>query len=75
MVVDTFVPNDTVMRRASDRIQVVTGPNFSGKICYAKQVALIVFLSHVGSFVPAQQARPARLSFPYVDKIQGSGRY
>lgn len=36
--------------------QVVTGPNFSGKSCYAKQVALIVFLAHVGSFVPAEEA-------------------
>jgi DNA mismatch repair ATPase MutS len=32
---------------------VVTGPNLSGKSCYAKQVALVIFLAHVGSFVPA----------------------
>ena len=37
-------------------MQVVTGPNFSGKSCYAKQVAVIVFLAHVGSFVPATEA-------------------
>ncbi len=36
--------------------QVITGPNMSGKSCYAKQVALIVFLAHIGSFVPAQAA-------------------
>ena len=37
--------------------QVVTGPNFSGKSCYAKQVALIVFMAHIGSFVPAEKVR------------------
>ena len=38
------------------RLQVITGPNWSGKSCYAKQVALIVFLAHVGAFVPAAEA-------------------
>ena len=37
-------------------LQVVTGANFSGKSVYAKQVALIVFLAHVGAFVPAEAA-------------------
>ena len=37
-------------------MQVITGPNLSGKSCYTKQVALIVFLAHVGSFVPAAEA-------------------
>jgi MutS domain V len=37
-------------------LQVVTGPNASGKSVYAKQVALIVFLAHVGAFVPAEAA-------------------
>lgn len=37
-------------------LQVITGPNLSGKSCYSKQVALIVFLAHVGSFVPAAEA-------------------
>ncbi len=36
--------------------QVITGPNLSGKSCYTKQVALVVFLAHVGSFVPAAEA-------------------
>ena len=39
-------------------LQVVTGPNFSGKSCYAKQVALIVFMAHIGSFVPAEKVTP-----------------
>lgn len=37
-------------------VAVVTGPNHSGKSVYLKQVALIVFLAHIGSFVPADQA-------------------
>jgi DNA mismatch repair protein MSH5 len=35
---------------------LVTGPNFSGKSVYLKQVAIIVFMAHVGSFVPATRA-------------------
>ncbi|GFZ07409.1 MUTS-homologue 5 [Actinidia rufa] len=38
------------------RINIITGPNYSGKSIYIKQVALIVFLSHIGSFVPADAA-------------------
>ncbi|KAL8469958.1 hypothetical protein ACS0TY_032719 [Phlomoides rotata] len=55
MTVDTFIPNDT---RVLDegRISIITGPNYSGKSIYIKQVALIVFLSHIGSFVPADAA-------------------
>ena len=37
-------------------MQIVTGPNLSGKSCYAKQVALIAFLAHTGCFVPAKAA-------------------
>ncbi|CAL4894251.1 unnamed protein product [Urochloa decumbens] len=55
MTVDTFVPNDTKLRDAG-RINIITGPNYSGKSIYIKQVALIVFLAHIGSFVPADSA-------------------
>ena len=48
--------SDTSRCHAFVKFQVVTGPNFSGKSCYAKQVALIVFLAHIGSFVPAKEA-------------------
>eukprot|EP00884_Botryococcus_braunii_P002998 jgi/Botrbrau1/1269/Bobra.0163s0057.3 len=56
LTVAQFVPNDTIMLEEDNRIQVVTGPNFSGKSCYAKQVGLIVFMAHIGSFVPADSA-------------------
>ncbi|BFG29613.1 hypothetical protein CerSpe_158870 [Prunus speciosa] len=55
MTVDTFVPNDTTIKNEG-RINIITGPNYSGKSIYIKQVALIVFLSHIGSFVPADAA-------------------
>ncbi|KAJ4725114.1 DNA mismatch repair protein MSH5 [Melia azedarach] len=55
MTVDTFIPNDTKIYD-DGRINIITGPNYSGKSIYIKQVALIVFLSHIGSFVPADSA-------------------
>ncbi|KAL6610436.1 hypothetical protein ACP70R_040405 [Stipagrostis hirtigluma subsp. patula] len=55
MTVDTFVPNDTKIHNRG-RINIITGPNYSGKSIYIKQVALVVFLAHIGSFVPADSA-------------------
>ncbi|KAE8650117.1 hypothetical protein Csa_010033 [Cucumis sativus] len=55
MAVDTFIPNDTKIFY-DGRVNIITGPNYSGKSIYVKQVALIVFLSHIGSFVPAEAA-------------------
>ena len=51
----SFVPNDTVLN-ASQRLVVLTGPNMAGKSTYLRQVALIVLLAQVGSFVPASRA-------------------
>jgi DNA mismatch repair protein MSH5 len=51
-----FIPNDTRMGGADARLHVLTGPNLSGKSCYSRGVALIAFLAHVGSFVPADEA-------------------
>ncbi|MGH2411722.1 MAG: DNA mismatch repair protein MutS, partial [Chloroflexota bacterium] len=51
-----FVPNDTALD-ASGRIAVLTGPNMAGKSTYLRQVALIVLLAQVGSYVPALAAR------------------
>lgn len=50
----SYIPNDTTMKAEEDRVHVITGPNFSGKSCYIKQVAVIVFLAHIGCFVPAK---------------------
>ena len=52
----SFIPNDSLFLQDSDRIHIITGPNFSGKTIYAKQVALIVYMAHIGSFVPADEA-------------------
>ena len=51
-----FVPNDTLLS-AESRLVVLTGPNMAGKSTYLRQVALIVLLAQVGSYVPASAAR------------------
>jgi DNA mismatch repair protein MutS len=52
-----FVPNDLKMDMAGNRVMILTGPNMAGKSTYMRQVAQIVLLAQVGSFVPAQSAR------------------
>jgi DNA mismatch repair protein MutS len=53
---ERFVPNDTNFEEG-ERIRLITGPNMSGKSTYLRQVALIVLLAQMGSFVPASAAR------------------
>jgi DNA mismatch repair protein MutS len=53
---EPFVPNDTELGGQS-RLLVITGPNMAGKSTYLRQVALIVLLAQIGSFVPADEAR------------------
>ncbi len=52
-----FIPNDTHLDAVSRRLHLITGPNMAGKSTYLRQVALIVLLAQVGSFVPAKSAR------------------
>jgi len=59
----SFVPNDTNMS-GSQHLALITGPNMAGKSTYMRQVALIVLMAHMGSFVPANKA-----SITLVDRI------
>jgi len=54
--VDTFIPNGARLSPAR-QLLLITGPNMGGKSTYMRQVALIVLMAHVGSFVPAKSAR------------------
>ena len=51
-----FVPNDTLLDNGENRTAIITGPNMAGKSTYMRQVALIVLLAQMGSFVPAKAA-------------------
>lgn len=53
---DLFVANDTFLDNGRNRLSVITGPNMAGKSTYMRQVALIVLMAQLGSFVPAQEA-------------------
>ncbi|MBE7073879.1 MAG: DNA mismatch repair protein MutS [Clostridiales bacterium] len=59
-----FVPNDAFFDDESNRVMIITGPNMAGKSTYMRQVAVITFLAHIGSFVPAKEAH-----IPIVDRI------
>lgn len=53
---DLFIANDTLLDNGKNRVSVITGPNMAGKSTYMRQVALIVLMAQIGSFVPADEA-------------------
>ncbi len=56
-IVDGFIANDTLLDLDTNRLLLITGPNMAGKSTYLRQVALIVLMAQIGSFVPASSAR------------------
>ena len=61
---ETYITNDITLNREEQQIIMITGPNMSGKSAILRQTALIVLLSQMGSFVPAESAK-----IGFVDKI------
>ncbi len=51
-----FISNDTLLDNADNSMMIITGPNMAGKSTYMRQVAIITFMAHIGSFVPAKSA-------------------
>ncbi|MBM3197711.1 MAG: DNA mismatch repair protein MutS, partial [Chlamydiae bacterium] len=62
--VDHFIPNNTLMDADTHRLLLITGPNMAGKSTFIRQVALIVLLAQIGSFVPAK-----RVQMGLIDKL------
>ena len=60
---DAYVPNDVLMDSATD-VLLITGPNMSGKSTYMRELAIIIIMAQMGSFVPAKSA-----NLPIIDKI------
>lgn len=56
LVEEKFVPNDTALDDTANRLLIITGPNMAGKSTYIRQVALLVLMAQIGSWVPAKQA-------------------
>ena len=64
LIEDRFVPNDSLLDGTEQQILIITGPNMAGKSTYIRQVALLVLMAQVGSYIPA-----ARATIGLVDRI------
>lgn len=53
----TFVPNSVTVNNQEQQLLMITGPNMAGKSVFIRQVAVITLMAHIGSFVPADQAK------------------
>jgi len=53
---EKFVPNDCLLDGEANRLLLITGPNMAGKSTYIRQVALLVLMAQIGSFIPAKSA-------------------
>ena len=56
LIEEKFVPNDVLLDSEKNRLLILTGPNMAGKSTYIRQVALLVLMAQIGSFIPAQSA-------------------
>ena len=56
LVEERFVPNDTLLDNREQQVLIITGPNMAGKSTYIRQVAVLVLMAQVGSYIPAQSA-------------------
>ncbi len=54
---ESFIPNDTLLSSTDTSLLLITGPNMAGKSTYIRQVALLVIMAQIGSFVPAKYAK------------------
>ena len=61
---ENYIANDTLLDHGNQRMMLITGPNMAGKSTYMRQVALIVLMARIGSFVPADAAQ-----IGYCDRI------
>ncbi len=53
---ELFVPNHVTLTSTDERMVIITGPNMAGKSTYMRQVALLVLMTQMGSFIPARSA-------------------
>ncbi len=61
---EPFIPNDTLLNNKDHELVIITGPNMAGKSTYIRQIALIVLMAQMGSFIPAKEA-----SISVVDRL------